>query len=400
MTLFDQLPAEILSLIVNRTDRRDLYSCALINKKCNRATTPLFWKTVHVRSESKARLFLRALADASSSSPLGHYIRHIDLGDMMWSDITVAFLTQHVHDLKALYIRNGEFMTDLGFCSYLPRIGTHLTTLHLEQCYVTYSTITAIDQHCRPLKTLALINCKPSSPPPAAIAFLPLMHAHVEQFTLDVSKTAAAHMDWMEAFVATLLAGLPWLTHLTVSGNMGFSNVLERIVTASALRWPRLTHLSLGDDSELGDAPLVAFLHAHPHLVDVRLCHLSRITDATLDAISVVLPGITHLAVTHSHCLTAPRLRQLIRACPLLAFVSIEACGLFWYDFPELFHDSRCHRRVDDDTMVRRCGPLLFMEQLGQESLHCIRHAPHPPIALDDHTKSNNSSSSSSGHIG
>ncbi|ORZ07146.1 hypothetical protein BCR42DRAFT_426433 [Absidia repens] len=333
------------------------------------------------------------------SSSVGHYIRHLDLGEMMWSDSMVGLLTQHVHGLKAFYIRNGECMTDLSFCSSLPRIATNLTTLHLEQCYITQNAISAIGQHCHPLKNLALINCKPSSPPPpAAIVLSPpfLMHARVEQFTLDASKTDAVHIAWMEASAAALLAGLPWLTHLTVFGHPGFSGVLNRLLltatTATATassRWPHLTHLTLGYDNSLDDAPLIAFVHAHPHLIDVRLCHLGdNITDATLDVMAVVLPDtLTHLVVTHTHGLTAPRLRHLIGACPLLAFVSIEACGLFWYDFPELFL-AGCRRRVDD-TIVDRCGPFLFMEQLGPKSLQWIRRAP--PIALDN-TKSNNSS--------
>ncbi|CAO3601140.1 unnamed protein product [Absidia cylindrospora] len=341
---------QIVSLIVNYIGQRDLYTCTLINKRFYLATKPLFWETAHVRNDSKARRFLRAVDDALPS--VGHYLRHIDLGDMVWSDMTFLVLMQHIRHLKSLYIRNGEYITDRSF-SHFPRGCIHLTTLHLEQCNITHTSIQAIGQHCHQLCKLALVHCKLFSPAP--IDFSALHDCPLEELTVGGGL----------ASTTTLVAGcFPLLTRLTLFG--GSHDVIEQILTTND--WPRLTHLTLGDYPFLGDAPVISFINAHPLVIDLHL-HNIAITDATLDAISVVLPGITRLAVINNHCLTALRLRQLIRECVFLAFVSVQSCGIYRAAFPEI-HDG-CQGYT-----VRHCGPLIFMEHLGQESIHCIRHAP------------------------
>ncbi|SAM02267.1 hypothetical protein [Absidia glauca] len=364
MIHLDQLPVELLSLIVGNVNHKGLFNCALINKRFYAATIPVLWRAPKADDGHSIDRLTRSLVYSLSSIRrhhpviLGHHIRQLDItarDDDALDDAGLMFIVDHAHYLEDLTIHPAHRITDISI-QHLSRHCTQLRKLHLYKATITHRSVHYLGQRCRQLRELGLKACHELLP----ITLLPFAEVPLEH--LDLSECR-----WLTVEDTALdLAALDRLVHLelvcTRTINTKFIEQLLPTSTATT-PLPLLTYFAITGWTDISDQVMVPFITSHPRLESLHLLKCG-ITDLTLDTIATHLPTTLHvLALFSCELITAPAVRRLIRACPWLVMIDLEQCKLLYDDFPEL----------DEQRLAMDGEDGYYVQILGYSEITAIR---------------------------
>ncbi|CAO3601110.1 unnamed protein product [Absidia cylindrospora] len=377
MTRFDDLPTEIVSLIIQyikdgpgrRRDDKQLNKCALVNKQFYTATNPLIWKAPVLHSgDHLFNKFLTGLLESQYFS--GQHVQRLNLRALR-SDRILLLMMKHLSHLNLLNIVDASRITDTSI-KQLPTHCPNLTQLHLGKAVINDLSIQILAQHCHHLHILTLNNC----PSLTCNLFSALIGTSLTALTISVDRSTMN--DWMapthEAATAALkhLTRLNRLTRLSITGApLPFTQLLLTATTninpdtgkRRHRAWPHLVDFStdeFGTTRAIGDEQLITFIKSRPRLTRFSFAG-GRMTDALLEAIATYLPKIRYLGLINHPELTARAVRRLIQHCPLLNDMELDGCGFFGYQFPEADTDHLDNRYLmalekDELDDIRRCS--------------------------------------------
>ncbi|ORZ19786.1 hypothetical protein BCR42DRAFT_449479 [Absidia repens] len=224
---------------------------------------------------------------------------------------------QHVSQLEFLEITNGPHITDTSF-EYLPQQCPHLMYLSLHKSPITLQTIVALGEHCPQVGTISLERCT--------------------NLGYDIFSA---------------LATWPSLEDLAISlcdlNGMGDTLVTEEtaldLIACKGLKRLFIQEIRWTFRDALPPPTVIAFIQSHPHLEELELTG-GTLTDATLNAITMHLPGITKVGMSGNRQITSRAVRRLVQNCHELGFVALDGCGIPADDFPEL---GEVYLEFDDD---------------------------------------------------
>ncbi|CAO3596645.1 unnamed protein product [Absidia cylindrospora] len=364
MTNISQLPFEIIHLIVLYVHKRDRYACTLINKQFHSATNPLLWKRLAIYDEVTLLNITASMAESPHHS-LGQHIRFLEFGSFL-TDVQFLDIMQHVSHLESIQITNAPHITDISF-EHLPRQYPHLTYLCLHESPITRRSIVALGKHCSQLGEINLERCTNLGCDLfSALATWPLL----ENLTISLCNLNGMNNTLVAEETTLDMIACHGLKHLFIQ-ELPFD--FSRCITTTHdrdgnLAWPHLTHLFLNTRSTLNDSQVIAFIQSHPHLEELELTG-GTLTDATLDAIAMNLPGILCVGVSGNRRITSGAVRRLVQNCPELASVLLVGCRLPAEDFPEQRRDSSFEWDLDGNS---------FVAFLDGDAPDMIRQGNHP----------------------
>ncbi|CAO3601251.1 unnamed protein product [Absidia cylindrospora] len=186
-------------------------------------------------------------------------------------------------------------------------------------------------RYCRQLRQLYLGNCSLLQPN----MLKPLIqHCPLEDLTMFGCN--------MNGYEETTIMDTMLCQHLTTLELSGPSHTTTKalflLAAASTTSWPRLTKFFFRDCMTLDDPTWLAFIKTHPQLQDISLRDAWRLTDNSLDAMSVWLPHLTHVRIINNEKLSPEGVRRLIRnasSC-LVSIRLIHCTRIQESDFPDL----------------------------------------------------------------
>ncbi|CAO3588642.1 unnamed protein product [Absidia cylindrospora] len=353
MASFDQLPFEILLIILLHVNGHELYGISSINRTMNMAVQPTLrrWRT-HCRVIQRWKLFLfqkeLRLSYQQKQQPLGQHLRSLEFHDHL-SDSNLVDVMQYVGaQLEVLILRNGRYLSDTSL-KQMPRHYPHLKLLHLEHASVTGWFTTELGLHCRSLTHLTLLDC-------SRLKAVYLLYA--------LSRCSLTYVLFNRCHAGDMLHKHG--THLELQGvDIWELDALTGTMDRAPL-WPDVTSLS-SRGCYGWEHRLDRFLRAHPHLTKLTLQH-GMLKDKMLDAISNALSGVlTVVNIAGNPWLTAASIRRLVLRCPSLIRLSFHDCAMTMHDFPDLVAaDQR-------PWVVRSNNVLPNFKGLGRHKINIIR---------------------------
>ncbi|ORZ07174.1 hypothetical protein BCR42DRAFT_442878 [Absidia repens] len=331
----NKLPQELLPLIIQHLEKQDdRYTCTLVDKRFYQAAIPLLWEAADLFSNEPAQTFLTCLT-MSQHHHIGRHIRALSVNNCVWTDTEFLSVIEHTRWLEDLQLINLKHITDTS----LQHLGRHCPRLRILILYhmdISQPSMDALGQHCYQLTELTVANCWKLGPDTfsAVIDGCPLEMLHIEYPSLGLITDKVA-MDLANHFDRLTELELMYLP-------IGF---IERLLSAAATAagsWPHLTHLTINNydvnyQGNGGDGALVPFLQTHPGLQVLDL-NQSQFNLKLLKAIS----AIHHPKLMDLHLQRVRRLkdngavlRQLVRDCPMLCYISLDVCMVPSSSFPE-----------------------------------------------------------------
>ncbi|CAO3591539.1 unnamed protein product [Absidia cylindrospora] len=335
----DSFPIEIISLILHHVQRRDLFTCALVNQRFYQATTSIVWRSLIFANDA-------SLCNGHHHHRLGQHVHHLHVGIYL-NGITFDEINS---------IKTNQPITDTHFQQWI-RECPHLTSVCLENSGITQASLKALIQHCGPrLRRLGLKSCLYLSPDvylPSLVAACPLLE--------DLDITASSSL-WTERALTSLLQHpFSHLTRFAIDGAPLW--FLQRVLSVAGGWAPHLTCLHIDSGYGLGDDDIIPFLKTHRKLKDITLI-AGQYTDATLDAMRHSLLDLGRVDLAFTYTITHRGVRDLVLHCPRLTFMDLHSCyGVKASQFPEAHGDcissgdggaadaDLCH--LDQDTMRR-----------------------------------------------
>ncbi|ORZ07361.1 hypothetical protein BCR42DRAFT_472236 [Absidia repens] len=320
-----------------RDQRKDLYTCTLVNKLFYAIVNPLLWhEPVLDADPTHVQRLLDCLA--ATERPLGHDVRKLYLRNTTCTDHQLLCLMTHVRHLETLSIDNDKPLYDDDdpiaaapitntSLQQLPRYCSQLTSLDLYNMDLSTVTLRAIGQHCLRLTEFTLFfNVKPWDGVLSALTHCPLEKLRI---TCDDAQwgTLTEHM-------VTDIAKFQGLTYLCLSV-FQHSRLIMTLFTNKRMKktnkdtttvpWPRLKTLSLDLCYDMDETSFIDFIKTHPHLQSITL-EGAALTDVSLKAMAMYLHHLSDLTLYGVNSITSGGVRQLVQACHRLVFFQFYLC--------------------------------------------------------------------------
>ncbi|ORZ19763.1 hypothetical protein BCR42DRAFT_477276 [Absidia repens] len=360
MVNITQIPAEILSLIVQHVCQEDLYNCALVNRLFFQATTPLLWRDLQMPNDGVLVKVITTMVE--SRYALGQHVRYVSSGTIAVNENEEGTVDTNIGHRP---------ITNIKF-QQLARQCPHLQSLRLGGSKLSHRSFTFLGRRCSQLTKLELNDLRSlSSDVLSALTALPL-----EDLDLDVHILAGdASPQWITTQQAVMdLTRFPRLNRLAIHGTPAL--FLHRFLTTNSnnrirttVSFPLLSMFVLINCSQLKDDAIIPFLCSQPGLKRLIL-NGGEFTDMTLDAIIACVPGISHLSLDHTRTITSQGVRRLIKGCPSLMVVRFYNSGIKRIDFPELLADN-------DGDVDRNVMTDMELSFLGKDEINLIQHRTH-----------------------
>ncbi|CAO3601021.1 unnamed protein product [Absidia cylindrospora] len=144
MNRLDHLPFELISLFLSHVDeKKDLYTCTLINKSFYKCATPLLWEHLEIDNDDTLGTITAALE--SSGHVLGGFVRSVSIENKLSDNDLLAFI-KHVPLLNDLSLESACDITDASF-ERVPLHVPHLTQLCIAHSDMTQWSMEAMRRH-------------------------------------------------------------------------------------------------------------------------------------------------------------------------------------------------------------------------------------------------------------
>ncbi|ORZ12401.1 hypothetical protein BCR42DRAFT_420541 [Absidia repens] len=379
------LPTEIVSLILENVNQKDLYACSLVNHQFHAVANPLLWCSFGIKSAANFQRVMTGLRE--SNPPMGRYVRHVHLTGFVTDMQLMAFML-HTPLLEDLLMEDGRRLTNISLCR-LPGCCPRLKLMLLRGSDITHRSIQVLANACHGLRILHLDECLRLSS--TIFATLAAGCPMLNELTIDVggmkefdiyahaliatNEHARARVYGIARAAAMDLAGLRVLTQLTVRNSPApFSQHL--LVTSDRqgrVAWPYMIDFRLLGCYEVTDNHAITFIKEHPTLVGLAL-EEGDLSDVVLRAISLSLPLIVYVGLSFNGRITGHALRHVILDCEWLQYLRLVGCGIPASEFPEA--SPEC---VD---MVNGFLPLL--DHLDSDAIEEIKLIGFRHDNLDD----------------
>ncbi|CAO3596676.1 unnamed protein product [Absidia cylindrospora] len=358
MVNITQIPAEILSVIVQHVGRRTLYECALVNQQFFQAATPVLWQVLQLPNDGALVKVITTMVELRYA--LGQHVWYVSSGTTALNEKEDGSVDM---DIGHRPINNTKFQQ-------LTRQCPNLRSLRLGGSKLTIRSFVFLGKRCRQLATLELnaLRCL-SSEVLSALSALPL-----ENLDLNVHIFGQESPHWATTQQAGMdLTRFPRLNGLALHGTphpflhrfLTTNNIIHRAGDPTS-PFPHLSIFVLINCYQLKDEAIIPFLYSQPALKRLIL-NGGEFTDTLLDAIMTYIPGITHLGLDYTKTITSHGLRRLIKYCSSLVVVRFYGSGIKLTDFPELLDNGVDRNSIND----RELGIL------GEDAFYRIRHQPH-----------------------
>ncbi|SAM03459.1 hypothetical protein [Absidia glauca] len=348
------LPFEIILSITSHLVRQtDLYQCALINKRFYAATIPRLWEAPmcyndvdylweakifpciprrespdvpwdpgFVTCEKLTQCLLTTRqyqqTNAFRSSPLGHYIRKLDLLDED-SVIKGMLLLSHAPFLEHLRLLGLEIDDDEVDCIW--QLCPRLKSIHLFD--IPFNLLRGIGKHCRSLSSITLE--RPSSKYYIDLRYLldcPLTHIHIINYDrITRFGGVISQFHQLESLIIDRCDLLP-------------DGFFKNLVSA-ATPCPRLKKLHLYEANLTPETALLV-MKSFPCLADITLDYTPKVTEKLLFALASG-PSLKTLDLdSNKYDVSSQAIRDFIINCPQLTCLVLGRCPIPHRCFPGL----------------------------------------------------------------
>jgi hypothetical protein len=370
----NRLPKEILPLIAQHLEQRDLYQCVLVNRQFYGYMTPCLWHNIKLTSEISVIRFFENLHNNQQpvEFSLGQYIceLHLELSD--WVDQEKSRVEN-----RPCVSTFGVVLEKSTIATGLQLVATHchqLKALLLARMPIARSSLVFMAQHLNQLSTLCLLGC-PRLPHDLATIFnnLPLKRLFL------ASPDDPSPYDFLPEYyddteqngqnLVVDLTGFPQLTLLQLHGThiiklLTFAlNQINNNNTSGG--WPHLTSLILEASLNIQDVDIIPLFTSFPAIKYLKITE-TQLTDIFFDAVTILLPGILEIDVSYCHGYTPAGFRRLVRGCPQLTLVTLAYCNIWMNAFPEA--GAHCYGPIIMGNQV-----LIGLHRLDQEAIDKIR---------------------------
>ncbi|ORZ07184.1 hypothetical protein BCR42DRAFT_456162 [Absidia repens] len=344
------LPTEVVYSIFQHLQKKDRFTCTLVNQWFYAMVNPLLWRTIWMTSSDSGKKVFDCLVAARH--PVGQHIRPLHLEYFTWTDDSLSLLMTHVGALEELWLHFPKIVSD-QVMQQLLRQYPNLKLLHLGRCSLTPSTWDLLGGQ---LKTLHLDRC--TGVPPDIFSSSTRALSQVEELWINLDEIYnpppdkeddeeeeedngddEQEKDWVmeDETIADMKHVLNGLTFLQLAGRFSV-DVVPRLFTTTAMVvvWPNLTTLILDECESLDNDSLIAFLQSHPKLHTLYFCR-SPMVDTVLDTMATCLPDLSSLKLRYSRQITYHGLRRLVqRGSSRLRDVFVQNCMIYDNHFPEI----------------------------------------------------------------
>ncbi|ORZ07158.1 hypothetical protein BCR42DRAFT_456142 [Absidia repens] len=335
MNKLDDLPTEILSLVLQYIDIRDQTNCTLVNKQFHTLTNPLIWRCLILDPPISDKVTTTILH--STSPALGRHVRcllyFVPFDSQAFLSLLECLPLLEILNVPGFTRRNIED----DVMQHIPRFCPQLKVLFLNKVDIGQRTLTSLAHHCHQLNLISF--SKGCSLPANTFAMLgtscPFLHdIYVELDAMDGINDDDDNNEDTANAAALDLTRCHRLRRLSLTKvPTYFARHLLTLAAAPAPAsttgpvWPQLVTLALHADVD--DSHVIPFIQTHPILKTLELKQATTLTDATLDAIATGLPEITKVGFKYSCNLTDHGIHRLVRRCPpSLMLVGIKGCRI------------------------------------------------------------------------
>lgn len=397
------LPTEILLLIFNQLDQKDLYHCLTVSKQWKKIITPLLWKVATP---------LRPILNCGQKFPsiyfpihfqqYGHSIQSLDLSLIAHhvNDSTIRQIIYYCPNITKLNLTNCRAITDESF-RLLARapLAHNLESLVLTNCrQITDRSLYYLSTVCDQLELLHLNGCvhighsgvtrlmtiTGKSIRHLRINDCPLLTSATIQVvgrycgpkleSIDLSRLPFKHTD-----IVKLVKQCPNITQLDMSlKNPIRSDLMSRSAAATVSDPDRHIH-------ELsGFIELLNQLNIHPTLSAESARHRrfileqqrvrDLVCDRTIEYVSIHLKNLKRLDLSHWACLTDSGVRALADNCRHLSEISLLGCTSVTKRGYKYLAEAYCINNNNN----QRCSSLSDHESLASTVVEVERSNSTP----------------------
>ncbi|CAO3593740.1 unnamed protein product [Absidia cylindrospora] len=382
------LPTEIISIIAQHVakqidsthgyfpmedrlaSQRDFYQFTLVNQQFYSVFHPILWRAPELETSVRLDRFQTCLVEAQQPWKLGWLIQDLQLTGNHWTSVRLSLLLPYLRHLKSFGISappptltDNCMKIDPECLALLPRHCPNLHTLNLYHVDLLESTIKALNQHTRQLRSLSLRQ------------YLTLPSSLFDKLNACPLETVVINTRRLKESMVRSMMRMPKLTFLVLIGDHPtlattfFATANKKAATRAAAAaaaaattthggdlvasdrinnlylspFPHLTTFyfhSNSTNNSMTDVLLAPFLKWHPQL---RVLDLNggNYSDSTLETMALCLPHLETVQLAHNRNITAAGVRKLVQTARQLIWVSVIDCPLIK---PSNFPEASPHR--------------------------------------------------------
>lgn len=364
------IPPEILSLILENLSQSDLFTCTIVNRTFNAASTSILWKAPEFRNSSSLQRFAACLTRAKEEK--GILVRVLNLNQPVSAFVNDDWLSDVIiwtPLLDTLSVSYCMHLTDKSLAK-LAKYCKGLTYLDLECSRITYRTV----HHLRFCQNLRYLNLR-ANLDLIQFALLPFAHSRIEQLNLSDCPWVSATHTAQDICALHHLERLELINCRDIDDEFLLKISIPDTEMDSYNPIPELKTFALSSSRSITDEGVMALVHAHPRLENLTL-YQSNLTDRSINEIRVCLPDLRFLDLSYCGNITGKAVRRLIADNEKLIMVGLKGCTkIRSLDFPEVV-GSEIYAGVDrldyEDMASIRLGEWARMNQVREREINCV----------------------------